>query len=193
MQELLARRWLAIALRGVAAVVFGLLALAWPGVTVGVIVIVFGAYALIDGVLTLGASLGGDNRRDRWVLGFEGLADVVAGGVALAWPSITAVALALVVAAWAVATGVSELAAAVRLRRELRGEWRLAAFGAASVFVGLLLAVRPRVGIEAIAWLVGAYALVVGAVLLAMAFALRGSEPDTEELAADEHEHADAG
>lgn len=192
MLELLARRWVAVALRGAAAVAFGLVALAWPGVTVKALAVVFGAYALVDGLLTLGTSLGGTDRRDRWVLGFEGLVDVVAGGIALVWPSITVSALVLVVAAWAVATGVSEVTAAVRLRRELHGEWRLGVFGAASVLVGLLLAVRPGVGIVAVAWLVGAYALAVGSVLLALAFALRSTLPERRAPDTAEREHVDA-
>lgn len=193
MLELLARRWVAIAIRGAAAVLFGLTALGWPGVTVRALVVMFGIYALVDGVLTLGASLGGGDRRDRWSVGSEGLIDVIAGGVVLVWPSITAFALAFVIAAWAVATGITELAAAARLRNERHAEWRLAAFGAASVLTGLLLAVRPRVGIVAVAWLIGAYAVAVGAILIALAFSLRRVDPQrSDDEPASQGDHVSA-
>lgn len=173
MLELLATRWHVVALRGVVTIVFGLVALVWPSITAEALVFIFGVYALADGLFAIGTALGGSVRRDRWVIGFEGLVDVLAGGVALAWPSITAFALVLVLAAWAVASGLAEMIAAVRLRRELDHEWLLGISGAASVVVGLLLALRPREAIVAVAWLVGAFAVSFGGLLLGLAFRLR--------------------
>ena len=126
MLEILSRYWWAVALRGVAAVAFGILAIIWPDVTLGVLVLLFGAYALADGVITLttalfGGSLGG--RRRGWLV-LEGVLGIVVGLSTFAWPDITTVALLWLIAAWAIGTGVLELGTAVALRRELTNEWR---------------------------------------------------------------------
>lgn len=175
MTGLLAQRWYVMAARGVAAVAFGLLALFWPAITAGVLALLFGAYALADGVLALGTALGGSGREDRRVLGLEGLLDVVAGGVVLVWRDITPRGLLYVVAAWAIGTGVSELIAAVRVRREADNDALLVASGAASVLTGLVLALRPDAPVLAVAWLIGAYSLAFGSMLVNLGFRLRSA------------------
>jgi uncharacterized membrane protein HdeD (DUF308 family) len=167
----LADRWWAIGLRGVAGILLGIAAFAWPGITLFVLVILFGAYALVDGVFALVAGALGRS----WLLILEGVLGVVAGIIALVWPGITAIALLFVVAAWALLTGVAELAAAIRLRRLIRNEWLLVIGGAASVVFGILLVVNPRAGLLALVWLVGAYALVFGVILVGLAYRLRSS------------------
>lgn len=173
MRSLLARQWYVMGLRGAAAVLFGGAALLWPSVTVKGLVVLFGVYALVDGVLALGTALGGSARKEREVLGLEGLFSVVAGGAALAWPEVTPRVLLFILAAWAVATGITEVTGAVRLRRELDQEWLLAWSGAASVFAGLVLALRPTAAVGAIAWLIGGYAVGFGGLLIGLASRLR--------------------
>jgi uncharacterized membrane protein HdeD (DUF308 family) len=175
MLEILSRYWWAVALRAVAAVVFGIVAVIWPDVTLGVLVLLFGAYALVDGVIALttalfGGRLGG--RRRGWLV-LEGVLGIVVGLSTFAWPDITTVALLWLIAAWAIGTGVLELGTAVALRRELTNEWRLVLSGVLSVAFGLFLAVRPQQGALALVGVVGLYAIVFGIALVALARRLR--------------------
>jgi uncharacterized membrane protein HdeD (DUF308 family) len=175
MLEVLARYWWAVALRGVFAVLFGLMALIWPGITLIVLVALFGAYCLVDGVIALGtATFGGADAAGRrpWLI-VEGIAGVIAGVITFAWPGITTLVLLWLIAAWALVTGVMEIVVAVRLRRELQGEWLLILSGALSVLFGILLAVWPASGALAVVFLIGIYALVFGAVLVALGLRLR--------------------
>ena len=175
MLVVLARNWQSLALRGLAAVVFGFLALVWPEVTLLVLVTLFGAYALVDGVADLVVAFRGppEARAHRGALILEGVVGILAGVAAFVWPDITALALLYLIAAWAVVTGILEVVAAVALRRELESEWFLALMGAASVLFGLVLFVRPGEGALAVTWLIGAYALAFGALLLGLAWRLR--------------------
>src|SRR5689334_14735051 len=123
MLDLMSRYWWALVLRGVAAIMFGVLALAWPGLTLQVLVALFGAYALVDGVFAVVAAIGGRQHTDQWfLLLLEGLLGIVVGVVTWAAPGITATALVLYIALWSVVTGVLEIVAAIRLRKEVRGE-----------------------------------------------------------------------
>ncbi len=173
--NVLARNWWTLALRGLLAILFGLAAFAWPGITLAVLVLLFGAYALVDGVFAIVAAVRTAERRGHWwVLLLEGLAGITAGILTFLWPGITAFVLLYLIAAWAIVTGVLEIIAAVRLRREIEGEWLLALSGVASVVFGLLLAVFPGAGALAVVWIIGAYALVFGLLLVALGFRLRG-------------------
>jgi uncharacterized membrane protein HdeD (DUF308 family) len=175
MLEVLARHWWVMAVRGVAALLFGILALIWPQITLTVLVLLFGAYALVDGVLALVTAFSRAGRatgRRPWLI-VEGVLGIAAGVVTFVWPQITAVALLALIAAWAVLTGVIEIIAAVRLRRELQGEWLLALSGALSVLFGVLIVLWPGAGALAVVWLIGVYAIVFAITLLMLAFRLR--------------------
>jgi uncharacterized membrane protein HdeD (DUF308 family) len=175
---LLSERWYTFAIRGAAAILFGVLTAFWPGVTVFVLVTLFGAYALVDGVATAVSAIRGRRRGHRGLLALSGLVGVAAGVITFVWPAITALALLYVVAAWMFVTGIAHIATAVRLRKELDKEWLLALGGALSVAAGLALAVLPGVGILALTWLIGAYAIVFGSILVALAVRLRSLHLD---------------
>jgi uncharacterized membrane protein HdeD (DUF308 family) len=170
----LARNWGAIAIRGVAAIIFGLLTFLMPGLTLAALVLLFGAYALVDGVFSIIAAV---RRRASdppwWALLLEGVVGIAAGIVTFALPGLTAVTLIYVIAAWAIVTGVLEVAAAVRLRRQLSGEWRLVLSGVLSIVFGVLMMVAPGAGALAMMLWIGAYAIVFGVLLLALAVRLR--------------------
>lgn len=175
MLDILARNWWALALRGVVAVLFGLAALIWPGLTLTALVLLFGAYSLVDGIFAVVSAFARAGReRGWWAFLVEGLLGIAAGIVTLLWPGITGLVLLLFIAAWAIVTGVVEIVAAIRLRREIEGEFLLGLSGVLSVIFGLILIARPGAGAVAVAWLIGAYALLFGALLLALAFRLRG-------------------
>jgi uncharacterized membrane protein HdeD (DUF308 family) len=173
--ETLARYWWVVAVRGVAAVLFGLLAIIWPAITVTVLVLLFGAYALVDGVLALGSAIfGGRSAEGRrpW-LALEGVAGVLTGVLTFLWPGITTLVLLWLIAAWVLVTGVLEVVAAVRLRREMQGEWLLALSGVLSVVFGILLIIWPTAGAVTVVWLIGIYAMVFGIALIALSLRLR--------------------
>lgn len=172
MLNLLARNWWLLALRGLLALIFGFLALIWPAITLRVLVILFGAYALVDGLFRVITAL--KDTRKRWgILLLEGVIGIAVGIVAFIWTDITALALLYLIAAWALVTGILEIIVAVWLRKELRDEWLLGLAGLASVVLGLLLAIWPGSGALAIVWLIGGYAIVFGVLLIVLAFRLR--------------------
>jgi uncharacterized membrane protein HdeD (DUF308 family) len=174
MMIVLARNWWALALRGVFAILFGVMAFAWPGITLGVMVLFYGAYAVVDGIFAIAAAVTGrTSGMPWWALLIEGIAGIAFGVMTFAWPGITALVLLCVIAAWAIITGVFEIVAAIQLRKEIRGEWILAVSGALSVLLGVLLVSRPTVGLLWIVWMTGAYAIVSGSLLLTLGFRLR--------------------
>src|SRR5262249_22012710 len=183
MVELLAKYWWAVALRGAAAIIFGLVAMIWPSATVLVLVVLFGAYALVDGVFTLGSAIvgGGEPGTSRIWMAVEGIAGI--GIMTFVWPGVTTLVLLWLIAAWALVTGIVEIVAAVRLRREIQGEWMLALSGALSVLFGILLAVWPASGALALVFLIGAYAVVFGAVLVMLGLRLRRLRPGADTVA----------
>jgi uncharacterized membrane protein HdeD (DUF308 family) len=167
----LASRWWAVGLRGLAAVVFGIVALARPGAGLLALVFVWAAYAIADGVFNLIAAAHSGRGSWGWFL-FEGVIGVIAGIVALAWPAMTALVLVILIAIWAVVTGVAEIAAAIALRRVLDREWLLVVSGVLSIVLGVLLFAYPGAGALTLVVLIGAYALAFGVLLLALAFKL---------------------
>lgn len=174
----LARNWWALALRGVFAILFGILALIWPGVTLGALVILFGAYALVDGIFALVAAFRAAEAHQRWwPFVWEGLFGIAAGLIAFIYPGITALVLLYIIAFWAILTGIFEISAAIRLRKEIAGEWALGLGGLASLVFGILLVVYPGAGVLTVIWLIGAYAIAFGVLLLVVAFRLRGIGP----------------
>ncbi len=166
--------WRSLAFRGAAAVVFGVLSLVWPRISLTALVLLFGAYALVDGVSILvdAARARGEHQR-RWGPLLEGAVSIAAGLVALVWPDITALALLYVIAAWALLTGALEIAAAVRLRRELTNEWLLGIAGVLSIAFAIFLVVTPGSGALVITWAIAWYAILFGALLVALALRLR--------------------
>ncbi len=175
----LTRYWWALAVRGALAVLFGLAALIWPGITLRVLVWLFGFYAVVDGLLALAALLVGGrlaSGRRGWLL-FEGVVGIAAGVFTFLWPGITALVLLYLIGAWAVVTGLLEIAAALVLRRELRGEWLLALAGVLSVAFGILLAVRPGEGAIAIVSVIGVFAILFGVALVVLGLRLRRLRP----------------
>jgi uncharacterized membrane protein HdeD (DUF308 family) len=170
--------WRDLAVRGVAAVAFALLTLLWPSLTLTALVLLFGAYVLVTGAVILYAALRGDpaTRSDRGWLILEGVVSIIAGVVTFAWPGITTLALLYLIALWAAVTGVLELAIAIRLRRTLPNEWLLAAAGVLSLLFAALLFIWPGAGALAITWLIGWYALVIGVLLLTLAYRLHKLE-----------------
>lgn len=167
--------WRKVAVRGAAAVIFGLLTLLWPRLTLTALVLLFGAYALVDGLFTVAAVLADEpeTRGERGWLMFEGLASVAIGVVTFLWPHITALALLYLIAFWAFVTGWLELATAARLRRQVRSGWLLIAVGVLSIAFAVVLVVNPGAGALATTWLIGWYALFTGALLLGLANELR--------------------
>jgi len=171
---LLARNWWALAWRGLVAVLFGVATFAWPGLTLTALTMLFGTFALLDGAFALAATLV-DRSHGSYggALMAEGVIGIAVGILALLWPVQMAIALIYLIAAWALVTGVLEIVAALQLRREVDGEWLLVMVGILSVFFGLALVLWPRAGALALLWLIGAYALLFGAFLLALALRLR--------------------
>jgi uncharacterized membrane protein HdeD (DUF308 family) len=171
----LVSNWWSLVIRGVVAILLGVVAFAWPGVTLMALVFLFGAYALIDGVVSLTGAVRAIEARERWgVLVLEGLVGIGAALVTMFWPAITALALVYVIAAWAIITGILEISAAIRLRHHIHGEWLLALGGIASVIFGFLIMMAPIAGALVIAFWVGAYLLIFGALMVALGFRLRG-------------------
>jgi len=174
MGAILAKNWWSLVLRGLLAILVGVVTFMWPSITLAALVFLFAGYALLNGVLAIAGAVRAAEARERWgVLLLEGIVGILAAVVTVLWPGITALALVFVIAAWAIVTGVAEVAAAVRLRRIIQHEWLLALAGVASVVFGVLIGAMPVVGALVIALWVGAYLLVFGVLLLALGFRLR--------------------
>jgi uncharacterized membrane protein HdeD (DUF308 family) len=177
-----AGHWWALALRGVFSILFGLAALVRPGIALEALILLFGAYALVNGAFAIVGVFGGTRRgTPRWVLLLEGIVSILAGLFTLVYPGLTAFALLYLVAAWAIVTGLAQIATAIRLRQEIRGEWALILGGILSVLFGLLLAILPGVGILSLIWLIGAYAVAFGVLMLITAFMVRGRNSQGDE------------
>jgi uncharacterized membrane protein HdeD (DUF308 family) len=179
----LARSWWALLVRGIAALIFGIIALFWPSSAIVALVAVFGAYALVDGIFNLVGAVRAGRAGERWGwLVFEGIVSLLVGILTLFFPAATALALVLYVAAWSLVTGVAEVAAAIRLRKQIQGEWLLALSGVLSIAFGILLFISPLIGAIAIAIWIGAYAVVFGALLIGLSLRLRswGSRQEQE-------------
>ena len=175
MLQSIARNWWLYALRGVAAIVFGVLAFTSPAATILALVLIFGIYAIADGVLAVIAAFQMRNDVTQWwVVLLEGLAGILVGIIALVYPLSTAGALLLLISFWAVFTGLMEIIAAIRLRREISNEWSLILSGILSVVMGVLLMVFPSTGSVALIWVIGFYAIFFGISMLVFAFKVHG-------------------
>jgi len=174
MLGLVARDWWVFAIRGIAALVFGILAFIWPETTLTVLVFLFGAYVLVDGVSLLVALARGDKlaRRHAWAVGIMGVLGIVAGVVTFVWPGLTALSLLYLVAFWAITTGTFQVIAAIQLRREIDNELWMALGGVASIVFGVLLVASPGAGLISLVWLVGLWSVVFGVSSLGLAYRL---------------------
>ena len=170
----LAKHWWVLALRGIAAIVFGVLAFAWPGITVVSLVILYGAYAFVDGVFSIFAAIGGGTPAPRWGLAVVGILGVLAGLIAFANPVLVGIYLLWFIGAWALVSGVMEIIGAIRLRKEIDNEWMLILHGVISVLFGILMLVEPLTAALALIWVIGAYAIAAGLIMIALAFKLKG-------------------
>ncbi len=172
--EILSRNWGWLVLRGVVAILFGVLTAFQPGITLAALVLLFGAYAFTDGIATIVWSIA--NRRDEphWVsLIFGGLLSISAGVVTFFWPAMTTVVLLFLIAGWAMVTGIATIVAGIQLRKVIVGEWRLVLFGLMSVAFGVILLAAPAVGALAMVLWIGWYAIVSGVLLISLGLRLR--------------------
>ncbi len=171
----LARAWYWIVLRGLFAVLFGIFAFIWPGITLAALVLVWGVYAIADGVMALIAAYTmheeGKPMASLIVVGILGIA---AGIVTFLWPGMTALVLLLFIASWAVLMGIFEIAAAIRLRKHIENEWLLGLSGLVSILFGVLMFLQPGAGALAVIWLIGSFAIFFGILLIALGFRLKG-------------------
>ena len=165
--------WKAIGVRGAIGVLFGILAFLWPAITLTTLVVVFGVYCVIDGVLTVLAGTHEEAGERAWVLALEGAIGVAVGLVALVWTRMTAIVLVDLLALWAIFTGALELVAAARARRSLAGHGLLAAAGLVSIALGATLLAWPLAGAFAMLMLLGSYAFVFGALMILLALRVR--------------------
>ena len=181
--DAITKRWWTLAVRGGAGIVFGVLAIAWPGISLLALVLLWGAYALIDGAAAIAMAIraGSEGRRWGWPL-FEGIVGVAAAFFTAVSPGITALALLMLIAFWAVLTGIAEIGMAIELRRQIRGEWLLALSGVLSIVFGVLTVIFPGAGALTLVTVIGAYAIVFGVLLTVLGFRIRSIAHREEQL-----------
>ncbi len=175
MAEILRKNWWLVTLRGVAAIIFGVLTFVWPGPTLTALVLLFGAYALVEGIFSIasGVSGGSLSGSSRWLLVIEGLVGVIIGLVAFFAPGITAVGLLYAIGVWAIVTGIFQVLAAIQLRQVISDEWLLIFSGILSVVFGVVVFIYPAASALSILWLIGIYAVVFGVATVALSFRLK--------------------
>lgn len=172
--EVLSERWWVLLLRGIIAVLFSVMIWMQPKISLAALVILFGAFALADGILGVWTALASRKDRDNWwVLMLWGLVGIGIGILTFVAPAITALALLFYIAIWAIVTGVLEVITAVKLRKEIEGEWLLGLAGVVGILFGILLIARPGIGVLAVLWLIAAYSLILGILLIILSFRVR--------------------
>ena len=172
----LERNWWLLLVRGLSAILFGIAAFAWPGLTVAILVLIFGVYVLVDGIFGIVDSIRYRDRLNRWWLWLlDGLLGVIVGTLMLVMPGLTAYALVLFIAAWAIVGGILRIVAAIQLRNEIEGEWLLGLGGVLSILFGAVLVVMPGPGVLSLVWLIGTWAVVFGVLFVMLAFRLRSA------------------
>ena len=172
--ETLKRHWWVPVIRGVAAIIFGIIAFVYPGLTIAVLVLLFGAWVLVDGVFRVIGAIGHRASDPDW--GFHliiGILGIIIGFLTFHAPRITALALVIYIAAWALMIGATEIALAIKLRREIKGEWFLILMGLLSIVFAIMLLWNPLPGALALVWLIGSYAIVFGILGIILGFRLR--------------------
>ena len=171
----LAENWWLLLLRGIAAIAFGILAFVWPGLTLLALTLMWGIYAIADGILALWAAIAskGGEMAPRWWLAIVGIAGVIAGLLTFVWPGMTALILLIFIASWAIVIGVFQIWGAIRLRKEIEGEWLLGLSGVLWVAFGVIMFAQPGAGALALIWWIGSFAILAGFVYIALAFQLK--------------------
>ena len=172
--ETLKRHWWVPVIRGIVAIVFGIIAFVYPGLTIATLVLFFGAWVLIDGIFRIVGAIGHRASDPDW--GWQlviGILGIIVGLLTFHAPQITALALVIYIAAWALMIGASEIAIAVKMRHEIKGEWFLILMGLASIVFAVLLLWNPIAGAAAVIWLIGWYAVVLGILAIFFGFRLR--------------------
>src|SRR5438034_471736 len=172
--ETLKRHWWVPVIRGIAAIVFGVIAFVYPGLTIAVLVLLFGAWVLVDGVFRIVGAIGHRASDSDW--GFNliiGILGIIVGLLTFHAPGITALALVIYIAAWALMIGATEIALAIKMRREVKGEWFLILMGLASIIFAGLLLWNPLAGAAALIWIIAWYAVIVGVLAIIFGFRLR--------------------
>jgi uncharacterized membrane protein HdeD (DUF308 family) len=173
MFEVLTRRWWIFLVRGIAAVVFGILALSWPGAALVALTVLFGAYAFVDGLLALFAAASGADRSRWWIFLIEGLVGLIVAFFVATEPVLSAISLLWVIAFWAIVTGVMEIIAGVQMRDHVKSEVLYIIAGVLSVALGIWIMRDPAAGVVAVAWIIAYYAILFGILQIGLAFRLR--------------------
>ena len=174
MIDVLARNWWALLIRGLAAILFGLLALLWPAAAGWALVILFGAYAFVDGIFAIISAVRAAEAHQRWgAFLFEGIVGLVIAAIVFFEPRSAAIGLYITIALWAFITGILEIVAAVQLRKSLPNDWLLLLGGIASIIFGILMVVYPLAGALTVIWLIGVYAIVFGVIMIGFSFRMR--------------------
>jgi uncharacterized membrane protein HdeD (DUF308 family) len=179
MLHALAKAWWLVLLRGIAGILFGMLAFVWPGLTLVTLVLLYGAYAVVDGAFALvTAFTAAAKPAPTWWLVVVGLLGILAGIATFLWPGVTALVLIFFIGGWAIAHGIFEIIGAIQLRKEIDNEWWLILAGALSVIFGLVVLIAPGTGALALIWVIGAYSIVFGAMLVGLSLRLRKHRHD---------------
>jgi uncharacterized membrane protein HdeD (DUF308 family) len=173
MLDALARNWWLILLRGICAIIFGVLTFLWPGLTLVTLILLYGVFALFDGGLAIGAALMGGAPAPRWWLALVGLLGIAAGIVTLSWPGLTGLVLLYFIAGWAIASGIFEIVGAIWVRKEIDDEWMLIASGVLAVLFGVLTIMFPGAGALGLAFAIGVFAILYGILLVGFSLRLR--------------------
>ncbi len=175
MLKMMTGKWWVLLVRGIAAILFGLAAMVWPGLTIGALIIMFGAFAIVDGVGALFAAFAHRGEAQYWwATALEGVVGIVLGILVMVWPGISAIALLFWIAAWAIVTGVFEVVSAIQLRKEISGEFWLILSGLLSILFGIFAFIRPGAGALAVIWVIAMHAIVFGITLIMLSFKVRG-------------------
>ena len=171
----LAQNWWLLLLRGVAAITFGVIAMFWPGKTIFILLLMWAAYAIVDGAFSLWAGITGGSSRagSRWWQIFVGAVSILAGLAALFWPGMTAIVLLIYIGVWAIIVGIGQIVGAISLRKEIEGEWMLGLSGVVSILFGAFVLLQPDAGALALVWTIGIWAIVIGILSIGLAFRVR--------------------
>ena len=175
-QFTLSQKWWALALRGLCALIFGILALAWPEITVAVLVIFFGVFVLVSGIFSLVAAVSPIVRGERVLLILLGVLGIVVGAITLSWPEITVLVLLFLIAVWALVAGILDIVAAFRQKGHGSEKWLLGLTGALAVILGVLLLSFPIAGVLAVILIIGIFAILIGISLFVLAFIVRSKQ-----------------